>query len=140
MADRDVFVDTGGFYALLVKNDEWHARAGRLLNELRAGRGRLVTTDYVLDETATLLKARRVPQQAEKLFDLVERSERLVLEWTDPERFAAARAFFLRHADHEYSFTDCTSYTLMAELGLSRALTADRHFKEAGFTPLLTRR
>ena len=40
-------------------------------------------------------------------------------------------------ADHRYSFTDCSSFVLMAELGLKQALTTDRHFIEAGFQALL---
>ena len=35
------------------------------------------------------------------------------------------------------SFTDCTSFLLMKELGLREALTKDAHFAEAGFVPLL---
>jgi predicted nucleic acid-binding protein len=43
----------------------------------------------------------------------------------------------LKHADHGYSFTDCSSFLLMKELALREALTTDLHFAEAGFIPLL---
>jgi predicted nucleic acid-binding protein len=48
-----------------------------------------------------------------------------------------AKAFFRNHADHDYSFTDCTSFVVMQELKIRQAVTTDRHFAEAGFEPLL---
>jgi len=45
----DVFVDTSGFYALLVRRDDQHEMAGRFLAEARDRKARIVTTDYVLD-------------------------------------------------------------------------------------------
>ena len=53
------------------------------------------------------------------------------------ERFAEAGRFFLKHADHGYSFTDVTSIVIMRELSLRQAFTHDRHFSEAGFEILL---
>jgi len=47
------------------------------------------------------------------------------------------RALFRKHADHGYSFTDCTSFVLMQELKIRDALTSDHHFVEAGFRVLL---
>jgi hypothetical protein len=44
---------------------------------------------------------------------------------------------FRKHADHGYSFTNCTSFVVMREMGLRDALTTDRHFAAAGFHPLL---
>jgi len=68
---------------------------------------------------------------------LIEQSAGIRLEWIGSERFEHARAFFRRHSDHGYSFTDCTSFVVMRELRLTEALTSDRHFVEAGFRALL---
>jgi predicted nucleic acid-binding protein len=54
-------------------------------------------------------------------------------EWVDPSRAEKARAWFSRWPDKSFSFTDCTSFVIMRELRLRRALTTDRHFKQAGF-------
>ena len=54
------------------------------------------------------------------------------LEWVGPDRFELAKAYFRKHADHDYSFIDCTSFVVMRELRLRDALTTDRHF---GFLP-----
>ena len=55
----------------------------------------------------------------------------------DPERFELTRRFFLKHHDQDWSFTDCFSFCQMRLSLLTDALTTDKHFREAGFVPLL---
>jgi uncharacterized protein len=131
------FVDTSGFYALLVKGDGMHARAVELLERAAKSGGRFVTTDYVLDETATLLGARGHGRLAEAFFQTVFASRACRIEWMDPDRFAQTRQFFLKHHDKSWSFTDCFSFVVMRDLKLRDALTTDAHFRQAGFHPLL---
>ena len=133
---RETFVDTSGFYACLVRADDSHLEAATILRGAR-GRGSFVTTDYVLDETVTLLRARGHQHLVDPFFQTALSSAACRIEWMDPGRFDATRDFLRRHADHEYSFTDCFSFWLMAEGGLRQALTKDEHFREAGFEPLL---
>jgi predicted nucleic acid-binding protein len=137
MAKRDVFADTSGLYALIDRNDASHAAARRVVDKvLRAG-SRLVVTDYVVDEAVTLAKVRAGSFLAGRILDLVEQSQGIRIEWVGPERFESTKAFFRRHEDHGYSFTDCTSFVVMRELKLTQALTGDRHFVEAGLQALL---
>jgi uncharacterized protein len=133
----ETFADTSGFYALLVKRDPMHARAKRLLAAAAQAGGRFVTTDYILDETATLLKARGYGHLVEALFARVFGSSACRVEWMDPERFELTRRYFLKHHDQDWSFTDCFSFCAMRLLALSEALTTDKHFRDAGFVPLL---
>ena len=134
---RELFVDTSGFYALLVRSDPKHAAARRILRQARSERRRLLTTDYVLDETATLLKASAQAQLAQPLFERVFQSSACRIEWTDESQFIATRDFFLKHSDQAWSFTDCASFCLMRALKLPEALTTDVHFHQAGFVALL---
>ena len=137
MANRDIFVDTAGFFALLIKDDPGHLQADRVVAEARRDRRRFMTSDYVVDESVTLLMARGKPHLASPLFDLVLTSGVCRLVWLDPARFDAARHMFLKRADQGWSFTDCTSFCIMRELGVSAALTKDQHFQHAGFEVLL---
>lgn len=140
MPRSDVFVDTSGLYALVDKKDaNFEAAKDEVGKVTRAGQ-RLVVTDYIIDEAVTLAKARSGARVALRILDLIEQSVGIRVERIDLGRFDEAKAFFRRHADHDYSFTDCSSFVLMRELGLGQALTSDRHFSEAGFEALLARR
>ena len=75
----------------------------------------LVTTDYVLDETATLLLARGRGHLAEPLFESIAASKACQMEWVDPDRFHASRQMFLKHLDQGWSFTDCVSFHVMRQ-------------------------
>lgn len=99
---------------------------------LRSG-GRLLSTDFVLDETLTLLRVRLGLDAAECWWNQIEGSSRLVWEWIDPERADKARHWFFRWRDKAFSFTDCTSFIVMKEHRLRTALTSDHHFAQAGF-------
>ena len=133
----ETFVDTSGFYALLVKSDPMHERARDLLGRTAQSSGRFLTTDYILDETATLLKARGYGYLGESFFARVFASAACQIAWMDSDSFARTRYFFLKYHDQAWSFTDCFSFHVMRLRGLHRALTTDMHFRQAGFQPLL---
>lgn len=134
---NEVFIDTSGFFAMLASDDDRHAAAAKLVAAAQKRRRGFVTTDYVLDETATLLKARRKTHLLGKLFERVDLSRACRIEWIDSERFQQARTHFLKHADQPWSFTDCLSFRVMAQFRLRDALTKDCHFEQAGFAALL---
>jgi hypothetical protein len=133
----DLFVDTSGLYALVDRRDPIRSLAQKHVAKRVSAGARLVLTDYILDETLTLAKARAGGVAAVRLLKLVEASAGFRLEWVGPDRFELAKAYFRKHADHDYSFTDCTSFVVMRELRLQDALTTDRHFVEAGLCGLL---
>ncbi len=93
----------------------------------------LVTTDFVVDETLTLLRVRLGLAAAEAWWRQVDGSSRLRWERISVERFDKARQLFFRYRDKRFSFTDCTSFVVMQELKLARALATDRHFRQMGF-------
>jgi predicted nucleic acid-binding protein len=130
---KPLFVDTAGWMACADAGDPAHdpARAARD-SALEAGRF-LLTTDYVVDETLTLIRMRLGLPAAEAWWDQVEGSLRVRHEAIDALRAEKARAVMFRHRDKDYSFTDCTSFVVMRELRLKDVLTTDRHFRQMGF-------
>ena len=137
MAANDVFMDTAGFLALWDAADENHRRAVALQAELTRQGRRFLTSDYIADETATLLLVRHSHGAAADFLRTIATSESLQLQWVGPERFQAAAGFFARHHHKEWSFTDCVSFELMHELRIRDSFTTDHHFRQAGFNPLL---
>lgn len=137
MAAREIFADTSALHALVNARDAHHAEAARSIAGILQSDRTLIVTDYIVAESLNLATARGGRLVAQRTLDLIELSAGIRLEWIGQERFEIAKAFFRRHADHDYSFTDCTSFIVMRELGLTEALTTDRHFREAGFKPLL---
>ena len=133
MAHRETFLDTSILYALIDRRDAHHGAAREVVSRLVRNHRLLVTTDYIVTEAANLANARSGHHVARRILDLIEQSAGIRLEWIGSGRFEATKAFFRRHADHRYSFTDCTSFVLMRELKLLDALTTDGHFREAGF-------
>ncbi len=133
----EIFIDTSGFYALLVRGDDQHDRARKLMRKAALKKRRFVTTDYVLDETATLLMARGCSKVIPALFHSVSASKACRVVWMDTERFEKTKNSFIKNIATGWSFTDCFSFTVMKELRLREALSKDAHFRAAGFAPIL---
>ncbi|HOX04743.1 MAG TPA: PIN domain-containing protein [Candidatus Paceibacterota bacterium] len=130
---KGLFVDTAGWMACADAADPSHAQACAARDLWLEQQGRLVTTDYVADETLTLLRLRIGLKAAEAWWRQADGSLRLRWEWITPARAEKARAIFFRYQDKEFSLTDCTSFVVMRELKLREVLTTDRHFAQFGF-------
>jgi len=52
-------------------------------------------------------------------------------------QFAAALTLYAQRPDKEWGLTDCASFLIMQERGITEALAHDDHFHQAGFIPLL---
>jgi predicted nucleic acid-binding protein len=133
MKPKLLFVDTAAWMAQADAADPDHARTCAVRDQWLQGGGLLISSDYVLDETLTLLRARLGLRAAEAWWNQVEGSRRLRWEWVDTNRCERARNWFFSWSDKTFSFTDCTSFVLMKELRIRQALTLDRHFQQAGF-------
>ena len=129
-----IFVDTSAWLALSDARDGSHASALRAHSALVTGRlGRLITTDYVMDETLTLMRKRVGPEHVREFVERLELSRSSQLIWVTPEHYRLARSLFLEQKSRSWSFTDCTSFVIMRELGISVAFTFDHDFRQAGF-------
>jgi predicted nucleic acid-binding protein len=133
---RAVFVDTGGWMACADGADPEHApcRAARD-DALEAGQT-LITTDFVVDETLTLIRFRLGLKAADAWWRQVDGSRRVRWERVESDRFERARHLFFEYRDKDLSFTDCTSIAVMRELKLKTVITTDRHFQQVGLDVL----
>lgn len=133
---KGVFLDTAGWMACADEADPAHKRSCQARDAALERGSILVTTDYVIDETLTLIRKRLGLAAAEAWWEQVDGSSWLRWEWIEVTRAERARQVFFRHRDKDYSFTDCTSLVVMKELKLRQALTTDHHFRQMGFEVL----
>ena len=130
---KRLFVDTAGWMAMADAKDPLHASSVRTRDRWLEEGGVLTLSNYIVDETLTLIRMRLGMGAAEKWWSLVSQSRRSRTEWVTPDRMEKAIRWFFKWQDQSFSFTDCTSFVIMTELGIEKALTADRHFITAGF-------
>ena len=136
-----IFVDTGAWYASEVEDDENHSQARKFVkNELASNKyGVLVTSDYILDETLTLLRSRRGVKAALNFIGKVRKSDSLQIVWIGREIFDSAVEEFSKFDDarqQTFSFTDFTSFSIMKDLSITNVFTFDDHFEKKGFNML----
>ena len=131
---RAVFVDTGAWVALRYARDQHHGRARTLLRRLHTDRIGLVTTEWVMAEAVTLLKARGAVTHAVALGDAIQAGRLGHLAESNPERKRRAWELFVRYRDRRAGWVDCASFAVMEELGLRQFFGFDDDFVRAGFT------
>ena len=99
---------------------------------VRRNRIPLLLTDYIADETLTLMKARGESVRALHLGELIFTGRLGRLHFLTEDEVRAAWTVFASYRDKEWSFTDCTSKVVIEKLGLTHAFAFDRHFHQFG--------
>lgn len=128
-----LFVDTSAWYALLDRRDPEHTKVAETI---RAHRGRLVASDYILDEAVSLVRYRLGWPLAHRLGAGLRSGELARFVRVLPADLDAASRLFTERRDQRLSFTDCTSFALMARLKLDTAIALDGDFRAMGWTVL----
>jgi predicted nucleic acid-binding protein len=125
-----VFADTFALIAWLNPRDNAHALVAAYLDGFT---GRLVTTEWVLMELADALAAPEARMTAVAFLRAVRADPLFDVVGYVPAVYQAGFDLYAARPDKAWSLTDCISFGVMAELGLTEALTADHHFEQAGF-------
>lgn len=129
-----VFADTSALYALLVATEERHEEVARAFARVLERRRPLVTTNYILLETAALLQ-RRIGLAAVRDFD-----EQLVpvctVHWITEAMHRRGMDRLIRSDRRGLSLVDCVSFGVMEGEGIGEALALDDDFANAGFRVL----
>lgn len=128
-----LFVDTSAWFAFTNRADPDHKAVAALLD---AFKGRVVTSNFVFDETVTLCLYRLGHAAAERVGRVLRDSSQVDLVRVAPEDETLAWALFQERRDKQYSFTDCTSFALMRRLQLRTAAALDDDFAGEGFEQL----
>ena len=132
---KSVFADTGYWIAVLNPRDDWHGRAIEASRAL--GKARLITTEMVLDELLAALSKIPVRELAITGTQAIRNDPNTEVVPQTSIQFSEAFDLYRRMPDKDWSLTDCASFSLMKQRGISEALAHDHHFEQAGFTALL---
>jgi len=98
---------------------------------------RLVTTTWVLVEVADGMADPRTRNAFGGLLSLLASHPSTEILKPDVEQFDRGAKLYLARGDKEWSLTDCISFEVMRERGITEALTGDRHFEQAGLVALM---
>jgi predicted nucleic acid-binding protein len=134
----ELFLDASFAIALSAPSDQHHARAVELAGLIESQSDRLITTHAVLLEIGNALARQRYRGQAIELLRAIHADPSVEVVPLSELLYNRAFELYQRRRDKDWGLTDCVSFELMTERGLQDALTADDHFRQAGFRALLT--
>ncbi|MCH7686559.1 MAG: type II toxin-antitoxin system VapC family toxin [Planctomycetes bacterium] len=134
---NEVFLDTSFAIALSVRSDQYHRRAVEVSTQLQQNGTLLVMTRAIVLEIGNALSKQAYRQAAVSILSSLEADPNVDIVSLSETLYLQALELFSKRPDKEWSLTDCISFVIMDQRGLKDALTADLHFQQAGFQPLL---
>lgn len=135
MPDGRLFLDTAFVQALLNANDAFHERATVLLPQVVAA-AEVVVTEAVLAEIGNALSG-TLRNAAAAFIRRCYTAANITVVPVSTSLFLQGLALYESRGDKTWGLTDCISFVVMRERDLVDAATTDRHFRQAGFHPLL---
>lgn len=134
---RKIFVDTSYWIAVLNPTDSLHDFANNLTLTLFPSK--LVTSELILNELLNHYSGSgsQFRETTVNLIRQIQEDENMEVVPIMSQLFANAFQLYAQRQDKAWSHTDCSSFCIMEELGITEALTYDKHFEQAGFVALL---
>jgi len=130
MRNNILFIDTSAWYAFFDKNDKMYETINHIIKNAKED---LFTTNYIIDELITLFHVRKFSVSLYRsLIDDLFEENLCFLQYVTKAIDKFAWEIKNKYADHEFSFTDCTSFAVMKENNIPLACSLDKHFKEFG--------
>jgi len=133
------FADTAFWVALSLQRDQFHGRAMQWRDFLGQSGRRIVTTEAVLWEWLNALSGAKSRSIAAEGYRLVHADSQVEVVGFGPKVERAAVNLYRGRPDKDWSLTDCLSFVVMKDRGMTEALTADHHFEQAGFEAVMQR-
>ncbi len=128
------FVDSFYLLALFNPTDAAHDAAVSAAEEAF---GTLVTTEWILAEVADALSSPKNRDACVDFLNDVRQSADVIVVPASHDWFESGWALYGARPDKDWSLTDCISFVVMKERGITDALTGDHHFEQAGFRAIL---
>lgn len=134
------FLDAAYLIALASTTDQHHAAAVKIASALATRPSRLITTRAVLLEIGNALSKPNLRLIGSGLLKDFENDPEVEIVPLDDALYHRGFELFESRFGKAWSLTDCISFVVMGERGLTGALTSDQHFEQAGFAAMLRHR
>lgn len=135
MSNERLFLDTSFVQALLNRGDQYHLHAVALLPRVQSA-AEVLVTEAVLTELGNALSTFD-RSAAVQFIDQCYETPNIRVVSVDTSLFRRAVGLYRARQDKEWGLTDCISFVTMQDEHYVEALTADRHFLQAGFHPIM---
>jgi uncharacterized protein len=129
-------VDSSAFIALLSNRDQYHSIAELVFRDAATSRKVLLTTNLILAEIHRLTLHRAGIRAAIAALNKIESSSLIRIQFATAEHHSSAKEWIASLSDYPISYTDAISFAVMDSVHCTAAITFDRHFLAAGFTPV----
>jgi predicted nucleic acid-binding protein len=134
---RLVLLDTSFILALENRDDPFHAKAKELARTLMVEDCLLLLHWGILLEIGDGYARIDRREKGWQLLDKLRREEGFQIAPLSDPLLDDAISLYRDRRDKNWGLTDCISFVLMRREGISEALSADMHFRQAGFKALL---
>lgn len=135
MSIERLFIDTVFIQALFNKGDQYHTKAMALLPRVRNA-SEVWVTEAVLTEVANALSGVNRTAAVQFIQQCYHTANIQVVS-VDTQLLNRALQLYEARPDKTWGLTDCISFIVMQEQGLTNAVTADRDFVQAGYRALM---
>ncbi len=134
MGKDTIFVDTGAWFALTDKSDQYHNQAVEIYPKLLNSYHHLTTTNLVIAESYVLIRHTIGHRAGIAFLKNLGASPRVIKIYSDSVFEEAAEETLQKYQDQDFSYTDAVSFAVMKQYGIEQAFSFDVHFVTAGFT------
>ena len=135
MGDFEVLVDSDAFVGLFLPDDAHHATCLRLFERFAQKHTNLVTTNYTVAETATVLSHRSGQPLARAFLDYVASGDFPVI-YVDTALESLAVSIFKEQGNKGTSLFDCANVAVVRNLAIPQICSFDKFYPKRFALPL----
>jgi predicted nucleic acid-binding protein len=136
---ENIFVDTSGWGCLIDRHQPLHLLTKQIYFETKQQHNQFITTNYIISELVALCMSRlNISRQTSLEFiKNIKSVPHVQVIHVDKLTDELAWQLLLNRTDKDWSLVDCSSFILMQQYKMTKSLTTDHHFEQAGFIRLL---